>query len=56
MLAAKIKRLHKLLDDGGIKLGGVVSKINGVSARAMVNALIEGKPIEHIPGMARGKL
>ena len=56
MLAAEINRLHKVLDDGGIKLGGVVSDINGVSARAMVSALIEGQPIEHILGLARGKL
>ena len=56
MLAAEINRLHKVLDDGGIKLGGVVSDINGVSARAMVSALIEGRPIEHILGLARGKL
>ena len=56
MLAAETNRLHKVLDDGGIKLGGVVSDINGVSARAMVSALIEGQPIEHILGLARGKL
>ena len=35
MRASKINRLHKLLDDGGIKLGSVVNDINGVSARAM---------------------
>jgi transposase len=56
MCASEINRLHKILDDGGIKLGGVVSDINGVSARAMVSALIEGKPIEHMLGLARGKL
>ena len=56
MLAAEINRLHKVLDDGGIKLGGLVSVINGVSAFAMVSALIEGRPIEHILGLARGKL
>ena len=56
MLAAEINRLHKVLDDGGIKLGGVVNDITGVSARAMVSALIEGQPIEHILGLARGKL
>jgi transposase len=56
MCASEINRLHKVLDDGGIKLGGVVSDINGVSARAMVSALIEGKPIEHLLGLARGKL
>jgi hypothetical protein len=56
MCACEINRLHKILDDGGIKLGGVTSDINGVSARAMVSALIEGKPIEHMLGLARGKL
>ena len=56
MRASQINRLHKILDDGGIKLGGVVSDIDGVSARAMVKALIAGQPIEHILGLARGKL
>jgi transposase len=56
MCASEINRLHKILDDGGIKLGGVVSDINGVSARAMVSALIEGKSIEHMLGLAGGKL
>lgn len=31
--ASEINRLHKILDDGGIKPGGVVSDINGVRAR-----------------------
>ena len=56
MRASEINRLHKILDDGGIKLGGVVSDINGVSAREMVSALIEQKPIEYMLGLARGKL
>lgn len=56
MRASEINRLHKLLDDGGIKLGGVVSDINGVSARAMVAGLIEGQPIDELLGMARGAL
>ena len=56
MLAAEINRLHNILGDGGIKLGGVVNDITGVSARAMVSALFEGQPIEHILGLARGKL
>ena len=55
MLAAEINRLQ-VLDDGGIELGGVVNDITGVSARAMVSALIEGRPIEHILGLARGRL
>lgn len=40
--AAETNRLHKLLDDAGIKLGGLVADINGQAARAMVNGLIDG--------------
>lgn len=32
--ASQINRLHKMLDDAGIKLGAVVADIHGVSARA----------------------
>ncbi|CAE6943583.1 IS110 family transposase ISAfe3 [Paraburkholderia domus] len=56
MRASEINRLHKILDDGGIKLGGVVSDLNGLSARAMVTGLIEGKPITALLDMARGRL
>jgi len=56
MLASETNRLHKVLDDAGIKLGAVVSDINGVSAREMVAGLIAGKPIEEMVGMARGTL
>jgi transposase len=54
--AAEKNRLHKLLDDAGIKLGGVVADIDGVSARAMVKGLIEGRPIEQLAGLAQGVL
>ena len=33
MRSAEKNRLHKVLDDAGIRLGGVVSDINGVSSR-----------------------
>lgn len=56
MHASEINRLHKVLDDAGIKLGGVVSDMSGVSARAMVSGLIEGRSIEELLGMARGAL
>lgn len=36
MRASEINRFHKILDDGGIKLGGVVADINGLSARVKV--------------------
>jgi transposase len=56
MRASEINRLHKILDDGGIKLGGVVSDINGLSAREMVAGLIDNKPISALLDMARGRL
>lgn len=56
MHASEVNRLHKVLDDGGIKLGGVVSDMSGVSARAMVSGLIDGRRIEELIGMARGVL
>lgn len=42
ILAGEKNRLHKVLDDAGIRLGCVVSDIDGVSARAMVESLIQG--------------
>lgn len=56
MHASELNRLHKTLDDAGIKLGGVVSDINGVSARAMIAALIEGRPVAQLLDLARGRL
>jgi transposase len=56
MHASEVNRLHKVLDDGGIKLGAVVSEIDGVSAKAMVAGLIEGRSINALLDMARGRL
>jgi len=56
ILAGEKNRLHKILDDGGIKLGAVVSDIHGVSAEAMIEGLIEGRPIEQLPDLAQGTL
>lgn len=56
MHASEVNRLHKILDDAGIKLGGVVSDINGVSAREMVAGLIKGVGIEQLLDMTRGAL
>lgn len=44
MLASEKSRLHKLLADVGIRLNLLVSDIHGQAARAMVKALIAGKP------------
>jgi transposase len=50
-------RLHKVLEDAGIKLGCVASDVLGVSGRAMIDALIagEGDP-EALAELARGRL
>jgi transposase len=42
MLAAEKNRLGKVLADAGVRLGVVVSDLNGKSARAMIAALIGG--------------
>jgi len=38
--SSAVNRLRKILEDANIKLGAVVSDIQGVSARAMIDALI----------------
>jgi len=48
LLAAEKNRLHKLLDDAGIKLGGLVADINGKVAQAIVDGLIDGQPASEL--------
>lgn len=56
-LSGEKNRLQKVLDDSGIRLGCVVSDIDGVSARRMIEALIEGqKTPEEIAKLAYGRL
>ena len=52
-LASEKDRLHKRLDDAGIQLGGVVSDIDGVSARTLVEGLIAGGSAEALASSAR---
>lgn len=56
MLAGEKNRLHKALDDGGIRLGSVVSDINGVSAQAIIDGLIKGRPPRELMRYVRGSL
>jgi len=57
MQASEKNRLHKILESAGIKLGAVVSDIDGVSAREMIAAIIkESHTLEEIVQMARGRL
>jgi len=56
-LCAEKNRLHKVLDDCGIRLGCVVSDIDGVSAHKMIEALIEGDQTpDEMAKLAKGQL
>lgn len=55
-LASEKNRLHKVLTDGGIRLGVVVSDLHGQSARAMVKALIAGRPTHEVLDCASKRL
>ncbi len=55
-LAGVKNRMHKLLDDAGIKLGGVVSDINGVSAKRMIEGLIAGQSPDEIAALGSRRL
>ena len=54
--ATEKNRLHKTLDDSGIRLGGLISDINGKSGQRMVNALIDGESLQDIIKKADGRL
>ncbi len=53
----EVQRLHKVLEDAGIKLSSVASRVLGASGRAMVEALVSGT---HDPAvladLAKGRL
>jgi len=55
-LAAEKNRLGKVLSDAGVRLGVVVSDLNGKSARAMIAALIAGATPEQALGYASPRL
>ena len=55
-LAGEKNRLHKVLDDAGIRLGGVVADINGTSAQAMIAGLIAGRSLSELIDCARGRM
>lgn len=55
-LASEKNRLHKVLTDGGIRLGVVVSDLHGQSARAMVKAIIDDRPTQEVLEFASKRL
>ena len=55
--ASEIQRLQKTLETAGIKLSSVVSDVTGVSATAMIEALIDGERRGTVlAGLAQGRL
>jgi transposase len=55
--SATVNRVQKVLEDGNIKLASVVSDIQGVSARRMLEALIGGQEeSEALAQLAQGRL
>lgn len=56
MIAGEKNRLHKALDDAGIRLGAVVSDIGGVSAGAIIDGLIEGKALSGLMECVHGRM
>lgn len=55
-LASEKNRLHKVLTDGGVRLGVVVSDLHGQSARAMVKAIILGQSPNEVLQFASKRL
>lgn len=50
-------RLHKVLEDAGVKLGAVASDVLGVSGRLMLNGLVAGsRDPQVLAELAKGKL
>jgi len=55
--ARLVNRLHKVLEDTNLKLTAVVTNIMGLSARDMLDALLQGETnAEVLAKLARGKL
>jgi transposase len=53
----EINRLHRMLEDAGLKLATVMSDVMGVSGRAMLQALVAGTTDpEVLAELARGRL
>jgi transposase len=52
-----VNRLHKLLEDAGVKLSCVATDVMGVSGRLMMRSLIDGQvDAEALAELAKGKL
>ncbi|HKY16292.1 MAG TPA: transposase, partial [Microthrixaceae bacterium] len=53
----EVQRLHKVLEDAGVKLSSVASHVLTKSGRAMLDTLIEGqRDPEKLADLAKGRL
>ena len=60
-VATKLKgQLHRLLDEGGLRIGGILTDVLGASGRHMLEGLVRGDSVEAllegVKGKARAKL
>jgi len=53
-IASEVNRLHKILDDGGTRLGVVISDLQGVSGQAIISGLIKGEHIDKLVSYLKG--
>lgn len=53
----EVNRLHKVLEDAGVKLSSVATDVMGASGRAMLDALLKGTTDPHVlADLAQGRL
>ena len=60
-VASKVRNmLHRLLDESGLRIGGILTDLFGASGRALLAGLIEGleeeRMLRGVQGRARGKI
>jgi transposase len=55
--ARLVNRMHKVLEDGNVKLSSVATDITGVSGQAILHALLDGEDDpERLAELARGRM
>ena len=47
--------LHRMLDEGGLRIGGILTDLFGLSGRNLLDGLVEGRDPEHMLQGVKGK-
>jgi transposase len=55
-IASESNRMHKILDDAGVRLGIVLSSLKGVNAQMILNQFIDGVDVETILSQIKGSV